>query len=220
MLQQTGLQAAESARTSSPISSAPSPWVAGGKGAVLHWAAVPCDWGEMRVAASKRGVCSLSFNTGEAWLAARFPQAKLTQAKLTQDGARFETLLTDVVAAVEDPGAGFDHIPLDVEGTAFQEAVWRSLCVIPPGETRSYAQIAAAIGQPSAARAVGGANGANPVAVLIPCHRVVRADGELGGYAYGLAIKRHLLEREGALLGDLSGDLSCRDELATAKQLF
>jgi AraC family transcriptional regulator of adaptative response/methylated-DNA-[protein]-cysteine methyltransferase len=88
------------------------------------------------------------------------------------------------------------ELPLDVRGTAFQEAVWRELRKIPPGETRSYAQIAAAVGQPSAMRAVGTANGANPVAVLVPCHRVVRSDGSLGGYAGGLERKRKLLDAE------------------------
>ena len=100
-----------------------------------------------------------------------------------------------LVAAVEAPG-DFSHIPLDVKGTAFQEAVWRELQKIPAGETRTYAQLAAAVGKPRAVRAAGSANGANNVAVLIPCHRVVRSDGSLGGYAYGLPIKRELLKRE------------------------
>ena len=90
----------------------------------------------------------------------------------------------------------FRSIPIDVKGTAFQEAVWRELRKIPAGETRSYSDIAAAIGKPTAVRAAGSANGANNVAVLIPCHRVVRADGTLGGYAYGLDIKAELLARE------------------------
>ena len=105
---------------------------------------------------------------------------------------------SQVVAAVEAPTQGFDHIPIDVKGTAFQEAVWRELRRIPAGETRSYAEIAAAVGKPKAVRAAGSANGANNVAVLIPCHRVVRSDGSLGGYAYGLPIKDELLRREKA----------------------
>lgn len=88
-------------------------------------------------------------------------------------------------------------LPLDVAGTAFQEAVWQELRRIPPGETRSYAQIAAAVGKPGAVRAAGSANGANHVSVLIPCHRVVRSDGSLGGYAYGLERKQRLLDAEG-----------------------
>ena len=88
------------------------------------------------------------------------------------------------------------HIPLDVKGTAFQEAVWQALRRIPLGETRTYAQLAAAVGNPGAVRAAGSANGANHVSVLIPCHRVIRTDGSLGGYAWGLDIKQKLLERE------------------------
>ena len=100
------------------------------------------------------------------------------------------------MAAIEEPLAARE-LPIDVAGTAFQESVWRELRKIPPGETRSYAQIAAAIGQPGAVRAVGTANGDNHVAVLIPCHRVIRSDSSLGGYAGGLDRKRKLLASEG-----------------------
>jgi AraC family transcriptional regulator of adaptative response/methylated-DNA-[protein]-cysteine methyltransferase len=102
-----------------------------------------------------------------------------------------------VLTAIETPSA-MPELPIDVRGTAFQEAVWRELRKIPLGETRSYADIAAAIGEPGATRAVGTANGANPVAVLVPCHRVIRSDGTLGGYAGGLDRKRKLLAAEGA----------------------
>ena len=104
-------------------------------------------------------------------------------------------LVARAVAAVNAPGKPHD-LPLDVRGTAFQEAVWRELSRIPAGETRTYAQIAAAVGRPAAVRAAGTANGANNVAVLIPCHRVIRTDGSAGGYAYGLERKARLLERE------------------------
>ena len=99
--------------------------------------------------------------------------------------------------AIEHP-ANTPELPIDVRGTAFQEAVWKELRRIPLGETRSYADIAAAVGQPQAVRAVGTANGSNPVAVLVPCHRVIRSDGSLGGYAGGLERKRRLLEAERA----------------------
>jgi AraC family transcriptional regulator of adaptative response/methylated-DNA-[protein]-cysteine methyltransferase len=105
-------------------------------------------------------------------------------------------LVEGALVAIERPLAAPD-LPIDVAGTAFQEAVWRELRKIPLGETRSYAQIAAAIGQPNAVRAVGTANGDNHVAVLIPCHRVIRSDGTLGGYAGGLDRKRKLLDAEG-----------------------
>ena len=173
---------------------APSAWKDGGRGVTIHWAAVDTSLGRMLVAATAKGVCRLSFDEGREALAARFPKAELIEG-----GEEFEALLADVIASVEAPrgiGGQFAHIPLDVQGTAFQEAVWRELRRIPPGETRSYAQIAAAVGKPTAVRATGSANGANNVAVLIPCHRVVRSDGSLGGYAYGLEIKRELLARE------------------------
>lgn len=169
---------------------APSAWRDGGRGVAIHWALVPTTLGPMLVAATAKGVCRLSFAEAGADLSARFPNADLIEG-----GEAFSALLSDVVAAVETPGQSA-HIPLDVQGTAFQEAVWRELRRIPPGETRSYAQIAAAVGNPGAVRAAGSANGANHVAVLIPCHRVVRSDGSLGGYAYGLEIKRDLLARE------------------------
>jgi AraC family transcriptional regulator of adaptative response/methylated-DNA-[protein]-cysteine methyltransferase len=169
---------------------APSAWVRGGEGVRIEWAVVTTSLGPMLVAATAKGVCRLSFSEGREDLAARFPNAELAEG-----GAQFAALLQRVVDAVESPGTGGD-IPLDVRGTAFQERVWAELRKIPPGETRSYAEIAAAVGNPTAVRATGSANGANNVAVLIPCHRVVRSDGSLGGYAYGLDIKRELLARE------------------------
>lgn len=172
---------------------AASAWANGGRGVTIHWAVVPTSLGAMLVAATDKGVCRLSFNEDRAALEARFPNAELVEG-----GADFAALLKQVVAAVEQPG-DYAHIPLDVKGTAFQEAVWQELRRIPPGETRSYAQLAAAIGKPKAVRAAGSANGANNVAVLIPCHRVIASNGGLGGYAYGLEIKRQLLAKEGAL---------------------
>jgi AraC family transcriptional regulator of adaptative response/methylated-DNA-[protein]-cysteine methyltransferase len=169
---------------------APSIWANGGKGATIHWAIVPTSLGDMFVAATDKGVCRLSFEEDAGALARRFPKADLVEG-----GEAFAKLLADVVASVEAPG-DFSHIPLDVKGTAFQEACWAALRAIPPGETRSYADIAAAAGSPKATRAAGSANADNHVAVLIPCHRVIRKDGSLGGYAYGLERKTALLERE------------------------
>lgn len=168
----------------------PSAWAAGGRGVTIRWAVVETTLGPMLVAATDKGICRLSFNEGREELAGRFPNAEIVDG----DGD-FAQLLTQVVAAVEQPGED-RNIPIDVRGTAFQEAIWAELRRIPAGETRSYAQIAAAVGKPGAVRAAGSANGANNVAVLIPCHRVVRSDGSLGGYAYGLDIKRELLKRE------------------------
>ena len=168
----------------------PSAWVKGGAGVAIHWAVIATTLGPMLVAATDKGVCRLSFDEDSAALRRRFPHATLVEG-----GAAFADLFARIVAAVEMPGDRHD-IPLDVRGTAFQEAVWQELARIPPGETRSYAAVAAAVGRPGAVRATGSANGANNVAILIPCHRVVRSDGALGGYAYGLERKRDLLARE------------------------
>ena len=168
----------------------PSAWKNGGAGVTVRWARVETSLGTMMVAATDKGICCLSFKEDEEELRERFPQADLQPG-----GDAFANLLAQVVAQVEAPGRPH-NIPLDVQGTAFQEAVWQELRKIPEGETRSYADIAAAIGKPKAVRAVGSANGANHVAVLIPCHRVVRSDGTMGGYAYGLEIKQRLLEKE------------------------
>ncbi len=169
-----------------------SDWRDGGAGRVIHWSVRPTSLGDMLVAATDKGVCCLAFEEGEAELRARFPKADLVEA--SDD---FAALFDQVVAVVEEPGGNSSAIPLDVAGTAFQQRVWQALRDIPPGETRSYGELAAALGNPKASRAVGGANGANNIAVLIPCHRVITADGGLGGYAYGTAIKAELLRREG-----------------------
>lgn len=165
-------------------------WRDGGREVAIWWRVVDTSLGAMLVAATAKGVCRLSFGETGDDLARRFPKAELVEG-----GEAFRALLDEVVDAVERPGASH-AIPLDVQGTAFQEAVWSELRKIPPGETRSYAEIATAIGKPGAVRAAGSANGANHVAVLIPCHRVIRSDGSAGGYAWGEDIKRELLRRE------------------------
>ena len=124
-------------------------------------------------------------------------QDRFPRAELVGGDAGFEHLVAQVVALVEQPGVGHD-LPLDVRGTAFQQRVWQALRRIPPGQTVSYADIAARIGSPKAVRAVAQACAANTLAVAIPCHRVVRSDGALSGYRWGVARKRALLEREGA----------------------
>ncbi|WDF71260.1 bifunctional DNA-binding transcriptional regulator/O6-methylguanine-DNA methyltransferase Ada [Novosphingobium sp. KACC 22771] len=169
----------------------PSAWVKGGEGVTIHWAVMPTTLGTMLVAATDRGICRLAFGVGEEDLRALFPRAELVEGS-----EAFKALFARVLSAVEVPGEASD-IPLDVRGTAFQEAVWAALRQIPAGETRSYAELAAAIGRPAACRAAGSANGANRVAVLIPCHRVIRGDGALGGYAWGEGVKKELLAREG-----------------------
>ena len=168
----------------------PSAWRDGGRGETIRWATAETDLGTMLVAATAKGICRLSFDEDESALRRRFPKAAIAHG-----GEEMARLVQRTVAAVNAPEKPHD-LPLDVHGTAFQEAVWRELQRIPAGETRTYAQIAAAVGRPAAVRAAGSANGANNVAVLIPCHRVIRTDGSAGGYAYGLERKRRLLERE------------------------
>lgn len=169
-----------------------SDWRDGGAGRVIHWSVIATSLGQMLVAATEVGVCCLAFNEGEEELRARFPKADLIAA-----GDDFKALFDQVVAAVEEPALDNSHIPLDVKGTAFQQRCWEALRTIPAGETRSYGEQAAMLGNPKASRAVGSANGANNIAVLIPCHRVVQSDGSIGGYAYGPEIKAELLKREG-----------------------
>lgn len=170
----------------------PSAWRNGGAGVTIRWTIAETALGRMLLAATDRGICRLSFDEDEAELRRRFPKAEIVEG-----GAVLDTLVKGAVAAVERP-ARMPELPLDVQGTAFQQAVWRELTRIPPGETLSYAALAARAGHPKAVRAAGTACGQNQVAVLIPCHRARRGDGSLGGYAYGLDRKVELLRREGA----------------------
>lgn len=169
----------------------PTSWRDGGRGETISWATAETSLGTMLVAATGRGICRLSFDEDEADLRRRFPKATIRPG-----GEAMADLVERTVAAVEAPARPHD-LPLDVRGTAFQEAVWRELSRIPPGESLSYAALAARAGRPGAVRAAGTACGANRVAILIPCHRARRGDGSPGGYAYGLERKAKLLEREG-----------------------
>jgi AraC family transcriptional regulator, regulatory protein of adaptative response / methylated-DNA-[protein]-cysteine methyltransferase len=169
----------------------PTRWRDGGRGETIRWATAETSLGTMLVAATGRGICRLSFDEGEDELRRRFPHARIEPG-----GPAMAGLVERTVAAVEAPARPHD-LPLDVRGTAFQEAVWRELSRIPPGESLSYAALAARAGRPNAVRAAGTACGSNQIAVLIPCHRARRGDGTPGGYAYGLERKARLLEREG-----------------------
>ena len=169
----------------------PSAWRNGGRGETIRWTHFDSPLGQMLIAATSKGICRLTFDDSAASLRRLFPNATIVE-----DSGGLKELVEGALAAIDSPLAARE-LPIDVAGTAFQEAVWRELRKIPAGETRSYAQIAAAIGQPKAVRAVGTANGDNHVAVLIPCHRVIRSDGSLGGYAGGLDRKRKLLAAEG-----------------------
>ena len=169
----------------------PSAWQRGGEGVTIRWILAETSLGPMLVAATDKGLCRVSFDEDEGALRARFPHAAIVPG-----GAALADLAARVVASVESPERDQD-LPLDVRGTAFQEAIWQALREIPLGETRSYAELAAAAGTPKAVRAAGSACGANPVSIVVPCHRAQRSDGTLGGYAYGIDRKVALRDREG-----------------------
>ena len=168
---------------------APSAWRRGGGGETIRWASAGTSFGPVVVAATERGICRLTFG-GVEQLERDFPNATIEEG-----GPAMADLVARAVRVVEEPGRAHD-LPLDVRGTAFQEAIWRELSQIPPGESVSYAALAARVGKPGATRAAGTACGANPVPILIPCHRARRSDGSAGGYALGLEMKARLLERE------------------------
>ncbi|MEM1091462.1 MAG: bifunctional DNA-binding transcriptional regulator/O6-methylguanine-DNA methyltransferase Ada [Pseudomonadota bacterium] len=178
----------------------PTDYRSGGSGHVVYFALGQCSLGCLLVAATDRGVCAIALgDEPEVMLAdleRRFPRADLRGGD-----ADFDTLVAQVAGLI-DQGDSSSELPLDIRGTAFQQRVWQALTEIPRGETRSYRQISEAIGQPRASRAVAAACGANPLAVAIPCHRVVRSDGGLSGYRWGVERKAELLRREKALAGN------------------
>lgn len=172
----------------------PTTYRAGGAGLAIRFALGECWLGTILVAATERGVCAISLgDDADALLREledRFPRAQLLGAE-----PDFDRWVAQVVGFVQQPSLGLD-LPLDIQGTAFQQRVWLALRDIPPGSTTSYGEIAERIGHPTAARAVARACASNPLAVAIPCHRVVRTDGALSGYRWGVERKRALLERE------------------------
>ena len=182
------------ARVYADLGMTPSVFRSGGTGVMLRYSTVPTAVGRMLVAVTERGIAAVSFGDTEAALVASlhndYPNAVLRHDRkgLGKHVHRFLTCLSG--------SATVDHLPLDVKATAFQRKVWQALQQIPRGQTRSYREIARAIGQPTAARAVARACAGNPVAVAIPCHRVVRGDGHPAGYRWGLHRKKQLLDLE------------------------
>ncbi|OOG41507.1 bifunctional DNA-binding transcriptional regulator/O6-methylguanine-DNA methyltransferase Ada [Rhodanobacter sp. C05] len=172
----------------------PSSYRAGGIDHDIRFAIGECSLGAILVAQSVRGVCAILLGDDPDALA-RDLQDRFPKANLIGGDHAFEQLVAQVVGFVEAPAIGFD-LPLDVRGTAFQQRVWQALREIPPGATASYSEVATRIGSPRAVRAVAQACAANALAVAIPCHRVVRSDGGLSGYRWGVERKRALLERE------------------------
>jgi AraC family transcriptional regulator, regulatory protein of adaptative response / methylated-DNA-[protein]-cysteine methyltransferase len=172
----------------------PTDYRAGGANTEIRFAVGECSLGSILVAASKRGVCAILMGDDPDILV-RDLQDRFPRANLVGGDAKFEQCVAKVVGFVEAPRLGLD-LPLDVRGTAFQQRVWQALREIPAGETVSYADIAKRIGSPKSVRAVAQACAANALAVAIPCHRVVRNDGGLSGYRWGVERKRTLLDRE------------------------
>jgi AraC family transcriptional regulator of adaptative response/methylated-DNA-[protein]-cysteine methyltransferase len=172
----------------------PAAYRKGGAAAEIRFAVGQCSLGAILVAQSERGICAILLGDDPETLV-RDLEDRFPNAILIGGDAGFEALVAKVVGFVEAPGLGLD-LPLDVRGTAFQERVWQALRDIPAGRTVSYSELAEAIGAPGAVRAVAGACAANKIAVAIPCHRVVRNDGGLSGYRWGVERKRALIERE------------------------
>lgn len=176
----------------------PARYRAGGAGEDIRWSVVETALGPALVAATARGICMVELGVDDATLEARL-RAEFPGARLQQVDAGRDEFLAPRVRAVADALAGKRaRVPVDLIGTAFQKKVWDALMKIPPGETRSYAEVAAALDAPSASRAVAGACARNRVAIVVPCHRVIRGDGSPGGYRWGLDLKRRLLDRERA----------------------
>ena len=172
----------------------------GGAGETIRTASADCDFGRLLVGATDKGVCFIGFGEPDEELLAdlgrRFPRATLAR-----DDAALAGTVRAVLDFLEEPKQALG-LPLDLRGTAFQQLVWRTLTRIPPGETRSYAEIAAMIGKPRAVRAVAQSCAANPTALAVPCHRVVGSDGGLAGYRWGVARKRALLDQEQRVAGE------------------
>ena len=184
------------AKSAQMLGMTPRRYRAGGDRTQIRFAIGECSLGSILVAATDKGVCAILMGNDPHALVRQL-QDRFGKAELIGGDAAFEKLVAKVIGFVEQPRLGLD-LPLDVQGTAFQQRVWRALRKIAAGKTASYGDIAARIGQPSSMRAVAQACAANVIAVAIPCHRVIRTDGNLSGYRWGVQRKRALLEREGS----------------------
>lgn len=173
----------------------PSAWRKAGLGERIRVTVAPCSLGQVLVAITDRGVSSIELGDMAETMLERF-RLRFAQAQVTTNDAELNQRLRRVIELIDDPRDPGLDLPLDVRGTAFQQKVWQALRTIPAGETWTYGDLATAIGRPGAARAVGAACGANPVCVVVPCHRVVGANGSLTGYAWGTDRKKELLRRE------------------------
>ncbi len=173
---------------------APTTYRRGGVGMEIRYTIVACRLGRLLVAATPRGICSIAMGAADADLVSQL-RAEYPAAVISQDAGPLSTWTTAIVAHLNGARRNLD-LPLDIQATAFQWQVWNALAAIPYGETRTYGDVARAVGRPSAARAVARACATNPVALAIPCHRVVRSDQRIGGYRWGAARKQALLRQE------------------------
>lgn len=184
------------AATPETIGMTPTSYRANGAGTRIRFAVAESNFGPVLVAATERGLCSILFGDDPSTLVKQL-EDQFSDAELVDAHHEFEQTVATVIGAIEAPAAGV-NLPLDVRGTAFQHRVWQALRAIPAGTTATYTDVARKIGEPRAARAVARACATNPVAIAIPCHRVVRQDGDLAGYRWGIDRKRALLAREAA----------------------
>ena len=173
----------------------PATYGRGGKGATIQWLTAGSPLGRILVAATDRGLCFVQVGEDDASLA-RALREEFPLASIDDKSSRELAPLMAAAQAIAEARPLPVDVPVDIQGTAFQWRVWRALTRIPRGQTRSYANVAAAIGRPSAVRAVARACATNPLALVVPCHRVVRTDGGLGGYRWGAGVKKTLLEKE------------------------
>ena len=177
----------------------PSRYRAGGKDTLIHYAIQPCWLGLALIAATENGICALFFDDDEEALVAEL-RRRFPAARIERGGKALDASVRKVLRALDEPALAAE-LPLDIRGTAFQQRVWEALRAVPAGRTATYSDIARQLGEPRAVRAVAGACAANPVALAIPCHRIVGKSGSLTGYRWGIERKRQLLKRESSALG-------------------
>ena len=184
-------------RSPETLGMTPSEYRGGGNGVAIRYAITSCPLGLVLVAGTARGICSVRFGDVRVKLERELRQ-DFPKAVFEKPDRAFDAWVTAIVEHVKHPAGRID-LPLDIRGTAFQQRVWQALREIPVGQTASYREVAARIGHPSAVRAVARACATNPVAAIVPCHRVIRSDGGLSGYRWGVGRKRQLLKREGTM---------------------
>jgi AraC family transcriptional regulator of adaptative response/methylated-DNA-[protein]-cysteine methyltransferase len=183
-------------RADAALGMTPASYARGGQGQMIRYGIAPCALGLVLVAATERGICRVELGSSEAIMIGHL-RTEFPAAEIERDERALAKFVAEILRRLEG-AAPHKELPLDIRATAFQRQVWEELRRIPVGETRSYAEVAAAIGKPAATRAVGNACANNPVAIAIPCHRVLRNNGKLGGYAWGMKRKQALIAAEHA----------------------